>query len=304
MHKLLFLAALSVSQAVAAIPSAVAPDFLPQWLKYSVWTSGGPVSPEPETFRKLSCLVQGRHKIAPGETIVSIAKKYGTDVRSLQSTNHNEFVVMRGGGYIRVMNRKGFLYEVTAREEKLDSIIARYRRSETTGDLKRKVINENRLPPSAMIEPLKLEKGEHLLLPDVFVPVDGYHIPLDGGWRVSSGFGYRRHPVLRRRIKHQGIDLPKPYGAKVFPSRSGVVTFAGWQNGYGNMVEITHSNGESTRYGHLSKISIQANERVSKDKTLIGLVGDTGYTTGPHLHFEIRDRRGRPVNPFLRLGKS
>ncbi|MFA5160735.1 MAG: M23 family metallopeptidase [Elusimicrobiales bacterium] len=299
MHKLILLAAVA---SWAGTPADMA-SFYPQWARYSVWTQAGPPSPSAETYRALNCLVQGKHKISPRDSINSIARVYGTDVRSLQSTNQNEFVVMRSGGYIRVMNKKGFLYE-SAREENLDSIVARYCKGGDKAALKRKIIDENRLPPSAMLGPYHLEKGEYLILPGVFVAVDGYHIPINGQWRISSGFGYRRHPLLRRRIKHQGIDLPKPYGAKVYPSRSGTVSFAGWEGGYGNMVEITHDNGEATRYGHLSRISVACGERVKKDKTLIGLVGDTGYTTGPHLHFEIRDRRGRPVNPYLRLGKG
>jgi len=306
MHKLLFLAAAVVRQAIASplpapmLPSAAWPQ---EWLRYSVWTTAGPASPLPQAFSQLNLLIQARHRISKEDSIASIARRYNTDVRSLQSTNQNEFVVLRPGGYIRVLNKKGYLYEVTAKSESLDSIIGGYGRGKNRADFKRSVIDTNNLPPSALLADFRLEKGARILLPDVYAPVDGYHIPMEGGFRISSGFGYRRHPLFRQVRKHQGIDIAKPWGEKVYPSRSGRVVFAGWEGGYGNMVEIEHPNGESTRYGHLSKITVKTGDAVSKDKTLIGNVGDTGWTTGPHLHFEIRDRHGRPVNPLLRLGK-
>ena len=305
MLKLLFLAAAIVHQATAAtVPAAVGSYYPQEWAKYSVWTEAGPAAPRPEAFRALDVLLQAKHRISSSESINNIARTYGTSVKSLQSTNQNEFIVMRPGGYIRVMNKTGFLYEVTAKAESLESIIGRYSHNGNKEDFRRKVVEENNLPPSALLTNPRLTKGNYLLLPDTYITIDSYHMPMEGALRISSGFGYRNHPVLHRVIKHQGIDIPRPYGFKVYPSRSGTVTFAGWEGGYGNMVEITHANGESTRYGHLSKIDVQAGDKVAKDSTLIGLVGATGMTTGPHLHFEIRDKHGHAVNPFLRLGKS
>jgi murein DD-endopeptidase MepM/ murein hydrolase activator NlpD len=305
MHKLLLIAAAIVHQATAApAPVQVASYYPQEWSRYSVWTQAGPAEPNPQACRALDVLIQTKHQVSSRDNINSIAKEYGTTVKSLQSTNQNEFIVMRPGGYIRVMNKTGFLYEVTAKAEKLGSILDRYFHGGDRDEFRRKVIDENNLPPSDLITDAKLPKGTRLLLPDTYISIDAYHIPMEGALRISSGFGYRNHPVLHRILKHQGIDIPRPYGFKVYPSRSGTVSFAGWSGGYGNMVEITHPNGESTRYGHLSKIEVKVGDKVAKDSTLIGLVGDTGMTTGPHLHFEIRDRHGVAVNPLLKLGKS
>ena len=113
----------------------------------------------------------------------------------------------------------------------------------------------------------------------------------------------RYHPVLKRRIFHNGADIPMPVGTPVYPSRSGTVTFAGWKEGYGNLVEVRHKDGSLTRYGHLSKVTAAAGETVQKSKTMLGRVGSTGMSTGPHLHFEIITPGGRSVNPIARIGK-
>ncbi|WP_426268067.1 M23 family metallopeptidase [Sphingomonas sp. LHG3443-2] len=95
---------------------------------------------------------------------------------------------------------------------------------------------------------------------------------------------------------HGGLDLPAAWGTTVRAASSGIVRRAGWAGGYGNLIEIAHLDGTSTRYGHLSSILVQTGERVSAGQR-IGGVGSTGRSTGPHLHFEIR-RNGAPVNPL------
>ena len=126
--------------------------------------------------------------------------------------------------------------------------------------------------------------------------------PLRG--RVSSGFGMRKHPVLGITRPHKGMDIPKPYGTPVQPSRKGVVTFAGWEGGYGNMIEIRHTlkwHGQTkvffTRYGHLIENHLVHEGQVVGTGTIIGKVGSTGISTGPHLHFEVRDGEGEAHNP-------
>ncbi|UPT73383.1 MAG: M23 family metallopeptidase [Elusimicrobiota bacterium] len=121
--------------------------------------------------------------------------------------------------------------------------------------------------------------------------------------RISSRFGSRYHPVLKRRRMHDGLDIPKPYGTPIFPARSGRVVEAGWHDGYGQLVVIKHNNGETTRYGHMSKTMVKVGDLVQRGKTMIGRVGSTGISTGPHLHFEVRDRNGKAVNPQQKIGK-
>ena len=112
---------------------------------------------------------------------------------------------------------------------------------------------------------------------------------------ISSGFGYRIHPILRAVRFHAGIDLARPAGTRVLAATAGIVTRAGWASGYGLMVAINHGGGVETRYAHLSSVAVGPGQRLGKGD-LIGLVGSTGRSTGPHLHYEVR-RNGRAVSP-------
>ncbi|KQV81612.1 M23 family metallopeptidase [Rhizobium sp. Root1220] len=122
------------------------------------------------------------------------------------------------------------------------------------------------------------------------------------GKEVTSSFGNRRDPFLGRLALHSGIDFRFAPGEKVRPTAPGKVTTAGWTGGYGNMVEIDHGNGISTRYGHMSEILVKAGDTVDRDDT-IGLAGSTGRSTGTHLHYEVR-QNGRAVDPiyFMNAG--
>ena len=110
--------------------------------------------------------------------------------------------------------------------------------------------------------------------------------PLSGP-RVSSDFGKRRHPKLGVTRHHDGIDLAAPNGAPVRAIADGIVVFADPRGGYGNLVVVVHRNSISSHYGHLQSMDVRAGARI-KAGQLIGRVGSTGISTGPHLHFEIR----------------
>lgn len=118
--------------------------------------------------------------------------------------------------------------------------------------------------------------------------------PMPGG-DMTSNFGSRRDPFLGSMAFHAGIDFRSPTGTDIRPTAPGVVTVAGWSGGYGNMVEVDHGNGVTTRYGHMSRIIARVGDRVTRD-TVIGEVGSTGRSTGPHLHYETRIN-GVPLNP-------
>jgi murein DD-endopeptidase MepM/ murein hydrolase activator NlpD len=105
--------------------------------------------------------------------------------------------------------------------------------------------------------------------------------------RLASGFGGRRHPVLGTWKRHEGLDYAAAMGTRVMAAGDGTVTKAGRSGGYGNLVELRHLNGIITRYGHLSRIDVRVGQRV-KQEQLIGAVGSTGLSTGPHLHYEFR----------------
>jgi murein DD-endopeptidase MepM/ murein hydrolase activator NlpD len=105
--------------------------------------------------------------------------------------------------------------------------------------------------------------------------------------RVSSGYGMRFHPISGQRKAHLGVDYAAPTGTPVRTIGDGVVTFAGWQRGYGNVIQIQHKDRQSTLYAHLSRIDVSRGQRVNQGDR-VGAVGSTGASTGPHLHFEFR----------------
>ena len=123
--------------------------------------------------------------------------------------------------------------------------------------------------------------------------------PLTG--KITSLFGMRTHPVLGETLHHDGIDISQPTGTPVKPLSSGVVTFAGNNGGYGLMVEVAHENGLTSRYAHLSSLSVRKGEQISEEQ-IIGEVGQTGMTTGPHLHLEIL-RQNSPIDPLTVLNR-
>lgn len=127
--------------------------------------------------------------------------------------------------------------------------------------------------------------------------------PMPNGRRTSS-FGVRKDPFLGTQVLHTGVDFAAAEGTAVRPTASGRVTFAGENSGYGLMIEVDHGNGVSTRYGHLSSIKTNIGADVGPE-TLIGLVGSTGRSTGPHLHYEVR-RYGEAINPerYIRAGRK
>ena len=126
--------------------------------------------------------------------------------------------------------------------------------------------------------------------------------PLDGDLEVTSPFGPREHPVIGQELDHLGIDLVAPLGTSVKAAERGVVAWEGRKWGYGNCIVIRHSTHLASIYGHLSHINVHVGQSVSKGEA-IGLSGSTGFSTGPHLHFEVR-RDGTPVNPLPLLASS
>ena len=124
------------------------------------------------------------------------------------------------------------------------------------------------------------------------------------GMPVSSPFGSRTDPLLGMMAFHSGMDFRAISGSSVHATASGTVTAADYTGGYGNMVEIDHGHGLSTRYGHMSQILVSVGEHVTLGET-IGKVGSTGRSTGPHLHYEVR-RNGSAVNPvgYLAIGRK
>lgn len=140
------------------------------------------------------------------------------------------------------------------------------------------------------------ENGESIVKALLKTPVDGA--------RISSGYGMRRHPVLGYNKMHKGTDFAAPTGTPIFAAGDGVVERQGWVGGYGNYIKIRHNDTYSTAYGHMHRFGkgMKKGARV-KQGQIIGYVGSTGRSTGPHLHYEVH-KHGRQVNPMAERFKA
>ncbi len=116
-------------------------------------------------------------------------------------------------------------------------------------------------------------------------------------WRISSEYGWRNHPIFKKRKFHKGVDIACPAGTPILSPAGGIVTRKEYMRGYGNVVYVKHPDGTETRYAHMRNFAnIQPGMQINQGDVL-GYVGSTGHSTGPHLHFEMRDKNGNPLNP-------
>jgi len=127
-------------------------------------------------------------------------------------------------------------------------------------------------------------------------PVAELAWPLTGAMMVTSPYGERMHPIIGEEAFHRGVDLRAHYGSPILAPADGVVLYIGRKTAYGNIIVVLHGGGIATVYGHLWKFAVQPYERVQKGQ-LLGYTGNTGFSTGPHLHFEVR-QDGEPTNPL------
>jgi len=175
------------------------------------------------------------------------------------------------------------LQEPSAGRRKVAAAIA-YKNNQEVG---REILKEEILAEAV---PKIVERGTKI--PPTYIK------PISGG-RLSSGFGARRAPTKGASTNHAGVDWATPIGTTVVASNAGTVVQAGWSGGYGYAVFINHADGRQTRYGHLSKVLVKVGQTVSQGER-IALSGNTGRSTGPHVHFEIRIN-GSAVNPLKYL---
>ncbi|MCX7957215.1 MAG: M23 family metallopeptidase [Endomicrobia bacterium] len=217
------------------------------------------------------------------DTLQSLAYKIGTDINSVRSTNYIEAIgLLYPGKTLLLHNKKGMLYKIK-NETEICHLAKKFNISlEELCDI-------NNLSPVC-----KLYNNDFIFIPNRYIRFKDFMLPLYNT-KITSKFGLRKHPVFGILKYHEGIDLKQKYGAVVRAASDGKVIFAGWAEGYGNLVIIKHAKGYTTYYGHLSKIRVKIGKWVYKGQT-IGNVGNTGWTTGPHLHFEVR-KDGVPVDP-------
>lgn len=161
--------------------------------------------------------------------------------------------------------------------------------AEDTSAMKRQSVREDTLIRSVIDE---CDPAIVAQLP----PVEQLAWPLAGAIKMTSPYGERVHPIIGEEAFHHGIDLRARYGSSILAPADGVVLYAGAKTEYGNVLIVLHGSGIATIYGHLWKFAVQPWQRVSRGQ-LLGYTGNTGFSTGPHLHFEVR-QGGEPTDPL------
>ena len=199
--------------------------------------------------------------------------------------------------YLRVIGKQISVGSDLRASDEYD-IIVDHRRAETgeseTGRLLYARLIRGGKPKLSMLEWTKDGRSQWFEASGVGERRGGMVRPTNG--RVTSTFGVRRHPILGYRRMHSGVDFGGGYGAPIHAVSDGVVTVAGRTGGFGNYVKLNHGGGTGTGYGHMSRIAVRAGQRVARGQ-VIGYIGSTGLSTGPHLHFEVY-RNGHAVNPM------
>lgn len=248
-------------------------------------------NPQPKNFFQLT-----EHRVKRGESIWRIAQKYSVSVATISSANPGKASrIIQPGDLLKIPNKNGILYKIK-KGDSLGKIAIRYKIK--ISDIK----DFNRIQSNI------IHSGDKIFLPDA-KPLPKKKIawrklfimPLSG--RITSGFGWRKSPFTGKKQFHTGIDIGgNPIGTRVKATASGVVIHSGWAGQFGKMIIIKHKNGYFSVYGHLSKILVKKNKYIKRGE-IIGKVGSTGLSTGPHLHFEIKKYQ-KPINPFTALKKK
>ena len=229
------------------------------------------------------------YKVQRGETLAQIARKHRVSIDTVVGSNNlTTYENVPAGRVLQIPNMDGILYRMR-RGTSLVDIAKTYRVS------LEKILEQNEIK-----NPDFVAAGRILFIPDakprnVF---DGFIWPVSGG-RLTSAFGWRRSPFdSSSREFHRGIDIGVNR-IRVRASRYGRVTYSGWMGGYGNTVIIAHPNGYKTLYAHLSSSLVNVGQYVRQGQD-IAVSGNTGRSTGPHLHFEII-KNGKQRNPLTYL---
>jgi len=238
------------------------------------------------------------YKVRNGDTISGITKKFGLkNISTLIAVNDIDNVrQLTAGQKLKIPSIDGLIYTVQ-KGNSLASLSVKFDVSieelldvnELDSDTL--TAGQQIFIPGAKLDSQKLQQALGTL----------FKIPIFSRYRISSPYGYRADPFTGAKSFHTGVDLACPTGTPVVSAASGTVSFVGYSNVFGNYIIVKHSNGYQTLYGHLSKILAGKGQHVSQG-TRIGLVGSTGYSTGPHLHFTIF-KNGKLIDPMTLVKK-
>jgi murein DD-endopeptidase MepM/ murein hydrolase activator NlpD len=249
--------------------------------------------------------------VSAGDSLWSIANSQNLEVDTLVGSNiFKNSSVLHPGAVLRIPNQDGIFYKFK-KGDNIDNIAKRYqvavdkiRKANPTIDLVSLKPNSEIFLPGARPEAVaEARVAEKKAAPPkntsgtVQKASRSFRWPVMG--KINSPFGWRRHPITRRRDFHTGIDIKAGRGTVINSSREGRVAYSGWMGGYGKVVVVEHTGGQSTLYAHCSSLLVKQGAKVSVGQN-IARVGSTGRATGPHLHFEVRNGNS-PVNPLSYL---
>ncbi|TDT68600.1 murein DD-endopeptidase MepM/ murein hydrolase activator NlpD [Hypnocyclicus thermotrophus] len=231
------------------------------------------------------------YTVQKGDSLYKISSKLGIDMNYLIANNPTvKNGIIRIGQKLKIVNDNNIEYIVQSGDSlfkiakkynvKMDDIISKNDLDTTNLIVGDKLIIEN---PDLSFINKTINQGPNFKWPIRYLG-------------VTSPYGKRFHPVLKRNIFHAGVDLRARVGTNLYAPEDGTVKTAGWLGGYGKIIIIKHSNGYETRMAHLNNIYVKVGQKVTKGQ-LIGKTGQTGRVTGPHLHFEIR-KNGKTLNPM------
>lgn len=237
------------------------------------------------------------HKVKAGETLSGIAKKYDVPMKSIARTNSlksidhlrigEKLVIPIGTKPVNPGNTSDGTWYVVRDGDSLYSIARKHNIKDWR---KLQQIND-------ISDPKKLRIGQKIFIPGK--TSIGFTKPLAIPLIITSRYGYRHHPITGIYSLHEGIDFRAATGTRVYASKTGKVTYAARKGGYGKTVVMQHEDNFSTSYGHLSRVYVSVGDIILQGQ-VIGLSGNTGRSTGPHLHFEIR-YKGKSENPARHL---
>ncbi|MDE0084499.1 MAG: M23 family metallopeptidase [Candidatus Poribacteria bacterium] len=247
---------------------------------------------------RTSLAIEIQHKVRAGETLSRIAKKYGVPIKSIaQANNLKSIDHIQTGKKLIIPIDETKLQNAGGPADGTWHIVK-------DGDTLYNIARKHNIEDWKDIQKINnISNPKHLQIGDeIFIPGNesvGFKNPLRIPLIVTSHYGYRNHPVTGHYRLHEGIDFRASTGTRVYASKTGKVTYASRKGGYGKTVSIQHEDDYSTSYGHLSRIYVSVGDFVRQGQ-VIGLVGNTGISTGPHLHFEIR-YKGKSENPARHL---
>ncbi len=247
------------------------------------------------TFEDEFSLTYSTYRIKKGDMIGFIAEEYGVTQDTLISVNGiRQSRSIQPGQYLKIPSMPGILYTVQKNGETPESIAQKYQVDAVKCALANNMASDH-----------ALSSGSSVFVPDAELDYmtrmeingDLFNRPIHARYRFSSYFGWRPSPFTGRRSWHGGIDMACPAWTKIYAALGGTVVRVAYSNTYGNFVVIQHHSGYQTLYGHMVQPSHMKVGQYVTPQTVIGYVGSTGASTGPHCHFTIF-KNGKMINPI------